>query len=44
MYKLYEKGKIKNNYEEYYENIEHLITDIRKEIDGEIKKKNLKNF
>ena len=42
--KLYEKGKIQKNEEEYYENIEHLITDIRKEIDGEIKKKNLKNF
>ena len=42
--KLYEKGKIQKNEEEYYENIEHLITDIRKEIDGEIKKKKLEEF
>ncbi len=47
LYKLYEKGKIKGNdkKEEYYEIIENLLDDIRKEIEGEIKKKkNLKNF
>ena len=44
LYNLFEKGKIQKNDEEYYEDITHLLDDIRKEIDGEIKKKKLEEF
>ena len=41
---LKQKGKIKNNHEEFYEKITNLLNNIRKEIDGEIRKKNLDEF
>ena len=44
LYKLFEKGKIKKSEEEYYLNIEDLLQSIRKDIDGDIKKKTLDEF
>ena len=44
LYKLYEKGKIQKNDEEYYENLESLLDNIKNEIDGEITKKKLDEF
>ena len=43
-YKLYEKGKLKKNEEEYYEKIAHLLDAILKDIEGNIKKSKLEEF
>jgi len=42
--RLIEKGKIKENDEEFYEKIENLLKDIKDDIDGNIKKKKLEEF
>ena len=44
LYKLYEKGKIKKNDENYYDNIINLLDEIWKEIDGNIQIKKLEEF
>ena len=44
LYKLYEKGKIQKNEEDYYENIMNLLAEIRKDIDGKIRKSKLEEF
>ena len=41
---LYEKDKIKNNQQEYYDNIINLLTKVRNDIEGEIKKSKLEDF
>ena len=41
---LYEKDKIKNNQQEYYDNIINLLTKVRNDIEGEIKKSKLEEF
>ena len=41
---LYEKDKIKNNQQEYYDNIISLLTKVRNDIEGEIKKSKLEEF
>ncbi len=41
---LYEKGKIKKSQEEYFDKITNLLNCIKKDIDGEIKISNLKEF
>ena len=38
------KGKIKKNEEEYYEKIEHLVFEIKKDIEGKIRKSKLEEF
>ena len=42
--KLYEKGKIKRNEEEYYEKIILLLDSIKNDIEGNIKKSKLEEF
>ena len=42
--KLYEKGKIKKNEEEYYKRITHLLDEINKDIEGNIQKSKLEEF
>ena len=44
LYKLYEKGKIKENDSKYYENIIALLKDIKNDLDGDIKKRKLDEF
>ena len=44
LYKLYEKGIIKKNEEEYSENISGLLDNIKKDIDGTIKRSKLQEF
>ena len=44
LYKLYIKGKIKSNEEEYYGSIFKLLNDIKDDIGGKIKKKKLEEF
>jgi len=44
LYKLYEKGIIKKNDEEYYENISGLLDNIKNDIDGNIKRSKLQEF
>ena len=44
IYKLYEKGKIQKKEEEYYEKLIQLLVEIKKDIEGNIKKSKLKNF
>ena len=44
LYKLYEKGKLQKNEEEYYENITNLLDTIKKDLEGEIKKSKLEEF
>ena len=43
-YKLYEKGKIKKNEEEYYNRIIFLLDSIKRDIEGNIKKSKLEEF
>jgi len=43
-YKLNEKGKIQKNEQGYYENIIHLFDEIKKDIEGNIKKSKLEEF
>ena len=43
-YRLYEKGKIQKNEEEYYERILHLLDSIEKDLEGNIKKSKLEEF
>ena len=43
-YKLYEKGKIKKNEEEYYNRIIFLLDSIKRDIEGDIKKFKLEEF
>ena len=44
LYKLYEKGIIKKNEEEYYKRITHLLDEIKKDIEGNIQKSKLEKF
>ena len=44
LYTLYEKGKIKENDCEYYEKIQSLLNEIKKDLDGDINKKKLDEF
>jgi hypothetical protein len=44
LYKLYEKGKIQKNDEDYYEKIMNLLDAIKKDIEGNIKKSKLEEF
>ena len=44
LYKLYEKGKIQKNEQDYYENIINLLDNIKKDIEGDIKKSKLEEF
>ena len=43
-YKLYERGKIRKNNLEYFDNILELLKSIKKDIDGDIKYKILERF
>ena len=44
IYRLYEKGKIRKNNIEYFDNILELLKSIKKDIDGNIKYKTLERF
>ena len=44
IYRLYEKGKIKDTKEEYYVSLINLLNDIRNDLDGKISKKKLEEF
>ena len=44
LYQLFKEEKIKKNEEEYYENIRKRLLEIRKDIEGNIKKKKLEEF
>ena len=44
IYKLYEKGKIQKKEEEYYEKLIQLLVEIKKDIEGNIKKSKLEEF
>ena len=44
LYALFDIGIIKQNDEEYYGAINKLFIDIKKDSDGNTKKKSLKNF
>ena len=44
IYKLYKKGKIQKKEEEYYENLIQLLDEIKKDIEGNIKKSKLEEF
>jgi len=43
IYELFKRGIIKKRKDDYYRKIEELLTNIKKDLDGSIKKKNLKN-
>ena len=44
LYKLNEKEKIKKSDEDYYENIQNILKEIKEDFDGKIKKKKLEEF
>jgi len=44
IYKLFKKGKIQKKEEEYYENLIQLLDEIKKDIEGNIKKSKLEEF
>ena len=44
LYNLYKNKILENNKEKYYKKIDELLTRIRKDIDGDIKKKKLEEF
>ena len=44
LYKLYENGKIKENDCDYYDKIQKLLNEIKKDLDGNINKKKLDDF
>jgi len=44
LYELFKRGIIKKNKEDYYQNIQELLTNIKKDLDGNIKKIKLEQF